>query len=82
MGLEGYVLYLAMIFARGVGFGELFGLWRSNGSLVERVAMAFGLGRGIDTVVLAIRTSGFSLGTISLSGVDYGTVYFIILGFC
>ena len=79
MGLEGYVLYLAMIFAPGVGFGELFGLWRANGTLVERIAMAFGLGLGIDTVVLAIRTSGVSLGTLSLTGVDYGTLYFMIL---
>jgi len=79
LGLEGYVLYLAIIFAPGVGFGELLGLRRSNGTLVERIAMAFGLGIGIDTVVLAIRTSGLTLGNLSLTGVDYGTLYFIIL---
>ena len=68
-----------MIFAPGVGFGELLGLWRSNGTLVERIAMAFGLGLGIDTLVLVIRTSGVSLETLSLTSVDYGTLYFIIL---
>ena len=62
-----------------MGFGELLGLWRSSGTLVERIAMAFGLGIGIDTLVLAIRTSGLSLGSLSLTGVDYGTRYFIIL---
>ena len=53
-----------MIFAPRVGFGELLGLWRSNGSLVERFAMAFGL--GVDTLVLMIRTSGVSLSGVSL----------------
>ncbi len=79
MGLEGYILYLAMIFAPGVGFGELLGLWRPNSFLVERFAMAFGLGLGVDTVVLMIRTSGLSIGGLSLVGIDFGTLYAIIL---
>ncbi|MFI5421441.1 MAG: hypothetical protein ACHQ1H_10790, partial [Nitrososphaerales archaeon] len=71
----GYVLYLLEIFLPGIGFGELFRIWRKEDSLIERLGIYFGLGLSIDTIVLMLRTS--NLG--GLHGIDSVTIYGIIL---
>jgi hypothetical protein len=71
----GYVLYALTIFLPGIGVGELFKIWRLGESLSERIAIAFGLGISIDTVVLLIRTAG----TGPLVGIDVGTIYALIV---
>lgn len=75
--LAGYGIYLLEIFLPGVGFGELLGLWGDRG-LGERLGIAFGLGLGVDTVVILVRTSGVALDGLELRGLDTFTLYFII----
>ncbi len=74
----GYVFYLLLIFVPGIGFGELLGVWRKEARLVEGLALAFGLGLAINTIVMAVRTSGFTLFGITLLGLDLPTMYFVI----
>lgn len=75
----GFLLYLCLIFAPGLGFGEALNLWGSKeSSLVMRIGLALGIGLCFDTAVLAIRTLGITVGGIALKGIDYGTLYFII----
>ncbi len=59
MGSLGYLVYLGFVLIPGLGVSELFGLFRKESTLVERFAIAFGFGLSIDTLVMAIRTSGF-----------------------
>ncbi len=73
--LGGYFLYLLEIFLPGIGFGELFHLWKKEDSLIDRVGLAFGLGLSFDTIVLMVRTSGIA----RLSGIDVYTLYVIMM---
>src|SRR5579864_3064524 len=73
--LPGFLPYLLEIFLPGIGFGELFHLWKKEDSLVERFGLAFGLGLSIDTIVLLFRTS--NLGGVK--GIDTYILYGIIL---
>ena len=72
--LPGYILYFLFIFAPGIGFSELFGIWKFEGTLIGRIGIAFGLGLSIDTLVILIRTAGYA----GLVGLDYLTVIFVI----
>jgi hypothetical protein len=76
--LLGYVPYLLMVFLPGLGLGELLGIWRDGSSFVERVAMAFGLGLAVDTLVLFLWTSGPTLFGLRQFGMDLDSVYLII----
>jgi hypothetical protein len=71
----GYIIYILMIFLPGIGLGELLGVWRTNDSLIERLAFSFGLGISVDTVVLLVRTSNI----LGLKGMDTTTIYVILL---
>jgi len=77
--LPGYGVYLLEVLLPGVGFGELLGIWGETG-LAERIGMAFGLGLGIDTLVILVRTSGLPLGGFRLAGLDVYTIFFLIGG--
>ena len=74
MGLSslGYLVYLAFIFAPGIGLGALLGVWGEQDSLITRIAYSFGLGLAVDTTVVMIRTSGVSP---ILLGLDVWTIY-------
>lgn len=72
--LPGYLIYLAFIFLPGIGFGELFGIWKLAETLAERLALSFGLGLAVDTVVMLAKTSGIE----GMKGIDATTVYFTI----
>ncbi|MHB8567544.1 MAG: hypothetical protein ACYC7D_13770 [Nitrososphaerales archaeon] len=75
--LPGYLLYLLFIFLPGIGFGELFQLWKKEDSFLDKLALSFGLGLSVDTVVLLIRTARFD----GLIGIDVYTIYFaMVLG--
>jgi hypothetical protein len=56
----------------------MLAVWKDGSSLMERIAIAFGLGLGVDTLVLFIWTSGPSLLGRRPLGMDLGTVYLII----
>jgi|GEM_PF-1366777 hypothetical protein len=78
--LGGYLVYLCEIFVPGIGLGELLGVWGGEKNrLTTRLAYAFGLGIAVDTVVLVVRTSGFSVAGYTLKGIDPATIYFIII---
>jgi hypothetical protein len=80
--LAGYGIYLLTIFLPGLGLGELIGKWPNESSLVERIAIVFGLGLTVDTVVMFFKTSGVIFLGQRLLGVDLQTVYFVlVLGF-
>jgi hypothetical protein len=68
----GYLPYLGFIFLPGVGFSELFHLWKEDDGFTARLAYAFGIGLCIDTAILAVRTAGV---TNLLTGLDSLTVY-------
>ncbi|MDG6922134.1 MAG: hypothetical protein JRN67_02425, partial [Nitrososphaerota archaeon] len=70
----GYLIYLLVIFLPGIGFGELFGVFKFVKLLSEKVAIALGLGISIDTLILLIKTSKID----GLVGINLETVYFII----
>jgi len=77
--LAGYLLYLCEVFVPGVGVGELLDAWGGHRSgLIQRIGYAFALGIAVDTGVLAARTSGITVAGHALTGVDIGTLYFII----
>ena len=78
MSAVGYLLYLGVVFLPGIGLGELLRLWREGQSLVERFAMAFGLGLCIDTVALVAKTSGYKVAGIVLAGIGAGTLYAVM----
>lgn len=71
----GYLIYLLVIFLPGIGFGELFGAWRTRDTLAERFALAFALGLSIDTIFFLIKTSGFA----GLTGITLLDVYVVIV---
>ena len=72
----GLVEYLLAIFLPGIGAGELLGLWEGK-SMMERIALAFGVGLAIDTVILVVRTSGLSVAGLALKGIDSDTLYLL-----
>jgi hypothetical protein len=72
--LPGYLIYLLVIFLPGIGFGELFQIWKYESSFMGRLALAFGLGLSIDTIIFLVRTSKIA----GLVGIDLATVYFIL----
>lgn len=72
--LPGYLVYLLFIFLPGIGVGELLGIWKIGDTFVSRVALAFGLGLSIDTLVFLIKTAGVD----GLRGISVGVVYFPI----
>jgi hypothetical protein len=74
----GYVVYLAEVFLPGIGLGELLNAWKKDDSLIEKVAFAFGLGLAFDTVVIMVRTSGFTISGFALLGIDQETIYLIV----
>ena len=71
--MPGYLIYLLFIFIPGIGFGELFGLWRTE-SLAERIALAFALGLSMDAIAILIKTSGF----FGLIGIGVNSIYLVI----
>src|SRR5271157_2888979 len=73
--LPGYLLYILFIFLPGIGMGEILHLWRDRDSIMERLALALGLGISLDAVVFLIRTSGFG----PLKGMDSNTVYLVMV---
>jgi hypothetical protein len=75
----GYLAYLLWIFVPGLGFAELLGVWGQEGGIGERLAVAFGMGLAVDTLVAAVKTSGLRAGGLVLSGMDASTVYATIL---
>jgi hypothetical protein len=77
--LSGYVVYLAAIFLPGLGLGELLDIWPDDRSLADVLAYAFGLGLAVDTLVLFVRTSGFTIAGAVLKGMDLDTVYLLIV---
>lgn len=76
--LPGYAVYLAAVLLPGVGIGELLDLWPKDGTLMERLAYSFGLGLAVDTLVMVVRTSGLSVGGLTLRGMDSASVYFLV----
>ncbi|HYB75921.1 MAG TPA: hypothetical protein VEC08_03085, partial [Nitrososphaerales archaeon] len=76
--LWGYVVYLAAVFLPGLGLCELLDIWPEDKSVADVLAYALGLGLAVDTLVLFVKTSGFSIGGIVLKGIDVGTVYSLI----
>jgi hypothetical protein len=74
----GYVIYLACIFVPGYGIGELFGRWTKDDGLVQRIGHSLGYGIAIDTVVFVLKTLGFRIGPINLSGAGPSLVYLLI----
>lgn len=75
----GFLAYVAAVMVPGYGFGELLGRWKDDDGLVRRVGYSLGYGLAVDTIVLAVKTSGLRLGGVELAGIDQATVYFIIL---
>src|SRR5579872_3951413 len=73
--LAGYLIYILEIFLPGLGFGELFQLWKKEDSLLDRAGLAFGLGLAIDTLILMLKTSGIA----GLDGISSGILYGIII---
>ena len=82
---SGFILYLAEIFLPGLGFGELFRLWRKDDSFLGSIGLAFGLGLSIDTIVLLIRTSGIGglagLNVYALYGIIFAGVLALLVSF-
>lgn len=72
--IGGFLFYLLEIFLPGLGFGALFGIWKKDDSILDRLGLAFGLGLAIDTVVLMLKTSGMG----GLSGISSAVLYGII----
>jgi len=75
----GYLLHLLFVFLPGIGFAESLNLWRNEEGFMERVGLSLGLGLAVDTVVIMVRTSGFSVSRFVLRGLDTATVYSVIL---
>ena len=75
----GYLAYVAVVLVPGYGFGELFGRWKDDDGMVRRLGYSLGYGLVVDTVVLAIRTSGLRIGGFELAGIDQDTVYLVLL---
>jgi hypothetical protein len=65
--------FVALLFLPGLAFIELFQLGREF-SFSERLGLAFGLSMAIDVLVLAFRTSGLSVGSRPLLGIDGWTL--------
>jgi hypothetical protein len=76
--LAGYAVYLAAVFLPGLGLGELLDVWPDDKSVADVLAYALGLGLAVDTLVLFVRTSGFTVAGYILKGIDLGTVYSLI----
>ena len=76
--LAGYAVYLAAVFLPGLGLGELLDVWPDDKSVADVLAYALGLGLAVDTLVLFVRTSGFTVAGYVLKGIDLGTVYSLI----
>lgn len=76
--VPGYAVYLLEIFLPGIGFGELLNLWPRDSTLTERLAYSFGLGLAVSTLVLLVRTSGLTVGGVTLRGMDLASVYFLV----
>lgn len=82
--LPGYLLYAAVILLPGLGFGELFNLWKKYESISQRIALGIGLGLTLDTVVFALRDYGPVLFGLPPEGIGRITIYFLLfigLGF-
>lgn len=74
----GYLVYLLFVFLPGLGVGELLGIWKIVDTLTERLALAFGLGVSVASVVFLVKTSGME----GLRGISVTDVYAtIIAGF-
>ena len=75
--LLGYLEFLALLFIPGVAFIELFQLGGEL-SFTERLGLAFGLSMAVDVLVLAVRTSGFLVGSQLMVGIFPGTLALIL----
>lgn len=71
----GYFIYILVIFLPGIGFGELLGIFNVTKILSEKIAIAFGMGISVDTLVFLVKTSKIG----GLVGINLETVYFILL---
>ncbi len=74
----GYLVYLLEIFLPGLGLGELLNVWKKEDRVVEKFALALGLGLAFDTLVILVRTSGLHLAGLTLLGLEPATIYFLI----
>ncbi len=81
--LLGYVEFVALLFLPGIALIELFKLGGSSDlSFAERLGLAFGLSMGLDVLVLAVRTSGFSRALLGIDTVTLGAILGLsLLGF-
>jgi hypothetical protein len=77
--LPGYFIYLAAVFAPGIGFGELLGAWTRGDGPAEKLGYALAVGLAVDTLVLLVRASGLSAFGYRLLGLDLDVVYFLIV---
>lgn len=75
----GYIVYLGAVLVPGVGLSTLLGVWTDSDGLVARLAYVIGVGLSVDTVAMAISTSGLSMAGVVFRGVWGGTSTLLIL---
>ncbi|HXW37859.1 MAG TPA: hypothetical protein VEJ36_08175 [Nitrososphaerales archaeon] len=75
----GLLAYLLVIFLPGLGFSELIQPWSVEDGVAARLAIVFGIGLAVDTVVLALKTSGLTIAGVSLVGIGPDTLYSLMV---